>query len=214
MKDKQKVWHLDDTSLNQGGELSSPLNYQWQSQRVEFTKLFCQEKNCPCTKQCVVQCHEQLKLQLLSLNWHSFAKFACCLTNTVRQKGFSFFFFKKAATACWWNFMQAFFVQKCFAKLFSSYVLALAKVQQHFRTKNACVKCWWNWPLELISPTFHKHFCTTLTCTAFLYLQYVFVYFWWEENWKKLLIKCWWNWHFEDRENEEIGETKKKRSVH
>ncbi len=36
------------------------------------------------------------------------------------------------------HFTQAFFVQKCFAQLFSSYILALAKgfqEKKHFRTK-------------------------------------------------------------------------------
>ncbi len=34
----------------------------------------------------------------------------------------------------------------CFAQLFSSYILALAKVRKHFCTKNTHVKFWWNWP--------------------------------------------------------------------
>jgi len=33
------------------------------------------------------------------------------------------------------------FKQKCFAQLFSSYILALAKAQKHFRTKDAQIKC-------------------------------------------------------------------------
>jgi len=38
-------------------------------------------------------------------------------------------------------FMRTFFIRQ----LFSSYVLALAKVRKHFCMKNAHVKCWWNW---------------------------------------------------------------------
>jgi len=38
------------------------------------------------------------------------------------------------------HFMRAFFVWKCFAQLFSRYVLA----KRHFCMKNARVKCWWN----------------------------------------------------------------------
>jgi len=38
------------------------------------------------------------------------------------------------------HFTRAFFVQKSFWQLFSSYVLAI----KHFHTKNAHVKCWWN----------------------------------------------------------------------
>jgi len=47
------------------------------------------------------------------------------------------------------HFTCTFFIRKCFAQLFSSYVLALAKgfrQNKHFRTKNLSVKCWWNWP--------------------------------------------------------------------
>jgi len=50
----------------------------------------------------------------------------------------------------YWHFTRAFFVQKCFMQLFSTYVLALAKVQKHFRMKNVRVNRWWNWPLVLI----------------------------------------------------------------
>jgi hypothetical protein len=39
------------------------------------------------------------------------------------------------------HFTCALLVQKCFAQLFSSYVLALGKVQKRFRTKNEHVKC-------------------------------------------------------------------------
>ncbi len=35
------------------------------------------------------------------------------------------------------HFISAFLVRKCFAQLFSSYVLALAKVQKHFFSKNS-----------------------------------------------------------------------------
>ncbi len=47
------------------------------------------------------------------------------------------------------QFMRAFFVRNCFARLFSSYVLALVKgfwQKKHFRKKNVRIKCWWNWP--------------------------------------------------------------------
>ncbi len=43
------------------------------------------------------------------------------------------------------RFTSDFFVQKSFCQLFSSYILALAKVLKHFCTKNVRVKCWWNW---------------------------------------------------------------------
>jgi len=50
------------------------------------------------------------------------------------------------------HFTRTFFVRMCLAQLFSSNVLALAKVQNHFCTKNARVKCWWNWPqLSLVT---------------------------------------------------------------
>jgi hypothetical protein len=52
--------------------------------------------------------------------------------------------------------MCVFFVQKCFAQLFSSYVLALAK--KHFCTKNACVNCWWNWPQFSVDWNFELFF--------------------------------------------------------
>jgi len=42
------------------------------------------------------------------------------------------------------HFTHAFFVQKCLEQLFSSYILALAKIQKKL-SKNALVKCWWNW---------------------------------------------------------------------
>ncbi len=38
-----------------------------------------------------------------------------------------------------------FFVQRCFAQLFSSYILTLVKVRKHFCTKNVRVKRWWKW---------------------------------------------------------------------
>jgi len=44
------------------------------------------------------------------------------------------------------HFTGTFFVRKCFAQLFSSYVLA--KVWKHFHTKNPHVECWWNSPWE------------------------------------------------------------------
>jgi len=58
------------------------------------------------------------------------------------------------------TFYSRLFVKKCFAQLFSSYILALAKVQKHFHTKNTLLKCWWNWPQELKEVQAIKYFMT------------------------------------------------------
>jgi len=47
------------------------------------------------------------------------------------------------------TFYASIFVQKCFARLFSSYVLALEFLSPRFCTKNGRVKCWWHWRLVL-----------------------------------------------------------------
>jgi len=41
--------------------------------------------------------------------------------------------------------MRAFFVQKCFAQLFSSYSLALYFFGKRKSAKKLLIKCWWNW---------------------------------------------------------------------
>jgi len=43
------------------------------------------------------------------------------------------------------HFTHAFFVQKCFTQLFSTYIKLDKSCQKDFCMKNAFVKHWWNW---------------------------------------------------------------------
>jgi len=43
------------------------------------------------------------------------------------------------------HFTCAFFVQKCFAQLFSTYILALKFSGKRISAQKLVVKCWWNW---------------------------------------------------------------------
>jgi len=51
------------------------------------------------------------------------------------------------------NFMQAFFVQKCFVKLFFHLHVTREKLPKRLLYKKALVKYWWNWHQGLISST-------------------------------------------------------------
>jgi len=89
-------------------------------------------------KKIAVQFHQQLKLQIWSLNWCSFAKFVCRLPKKVEKSS------RKSRTAfvdeidpkCQFHqhFTRKFFVRKCFS-------LVMFWRKKHFRTKKAPVKC-------------------------------------------------------------------------
>jgi len=110
-----------------------------------------------------------------------------------------FVYFEYSSLPAWGQFhqhcMQEFFVWKCFALLFSSYVLALKFFGAKILAQKASVKCWWNRTtgvnfIGMLYAAFclysfdkkHKHklqvekSCKTFFCA------------------KKLLSKCWWNW--------------------
>jgi len=53
------------------------------------------------------------------------------------------------------HFTCAFFVQKCFAQLFSNYSLALYFFGTKISAQKLLVKCWWHWHQVSISSTFY-----------------------------------------------------------
>jgi len=103
-----------------------------------------------------------------------FTKYVCRLPNA--GKCFSSCLVEKAASICWWNrpqpsihqhFTLAFFIQKCFAKFFSTYMQLEKSCQKDFCTKKANVKRWWNWNLEYLSSSeFEKLLKTIIICTC------------------------------------------------
>jgi len=91
-------------------------------------------------------------------------------------------------------FMNNFFVQKCFTKLFSPSSLGLKFFGKMILAQKLLVKCWWNW----LQVTLYQHFTSSFLYKSVLCSFYVLTFLvcnclakW---NWRiNVLVKCWWN---------------------
>ncbi len=93
------------------------------------------------------------------------------------------------------HFTRSFFVQKCFAKLFSNYSFALLPFSKIMLAQKLLVKCYWNWLQVSISSTFYAHILSPYFGTKKLQSQIKVekscsICFLTKNTW----TKCWWNW--------------------